>query len=291
MHLFLVVAVVLSGSVVTDSFDFGQGTTSKPRQGDLDSVLQSFYEKIVKGIDDRMKSYHYQSEHIEGECESSTEVCDCSEVKSMGYTRSGVYRVYVVIDQKRHYADAYCDLNTTSGNWIVFQRRQDGCIEFYRRWCEYAAGFGNPRSEYWLGNEFLHLLTSKRNYRLRVDLEDWSGNTRFAEYSIFTLGSSANKYILSLGAYSGTAGDSLSAHSGTPFSTQDSDNDLWADGNCAVRHHGGWWYTACHASNLNAIYYRGGTYVSTYADGITWGAWLGHQYSYKTTEMKLSPVV
>ena len=57
------------------------------------------------------------------------------------------------------------------------------------------------------GNDNLHLLTSDRRQRLRVDLADFEGNTRYAEYDYFTVASAGDKYRLgSLGTYTGTAG-------------------------------------------------------------------------------------
>jgi len=45
------------------------------------------------------------------------------------------------------------------------------------------------------------------------------------------------------------------------------DNDVYS-GNCALRFKGGWWYTACHASNLNGLY-LGGAHQS-YATITRW---------------------
>jgi len=50
-------------------------------------------------------------------------------------------------------------------------------------------------------------LTSDRRQRLRVDLGDFEGNTRFAEYDNFDVDTAQAKYKLSsLGTYGGTAG-------------------------------------------------------------------------------------
>ena len=87
--------------------------------------------------------------------------------------------------------------------------------------------------------------------------------------------------------FAGTAGDSFSGHRGLPFSTKDQDNDSWSS-SCAVSYKGAWWYSACHASNLNGVYHHGAH--SSYADGVNWSAWNGHNYSAKRAEMKIRPV-
>lgn len=45
----------------------------------------------------------------------------------------------------------------------------------------------------------------------------------------------------------------LSAHNQMMFSTKGHDNDKHGD-SCAQIYHGGWWYNACHTSNLNGLY-------------------------------------
>ena len=171
---------------------------------------------------------------------------------------------------------------SNGGGWTVFQRRMDGTVYFYRNWAQYLKGFGDLNGEFWLGLEKIFRLT-KANSRLRVDLEDFSGNKRFALYSKFQVRNALTKYQLIVSGYSGNAGDSLSYHNGRKFSTYDRDNDIWS-GKCAVKFRGAWWYGKCHHSNLNALYYIGPH--TSYADGVNWYHFKGHHYSLKTTEMK-----
>lgn len=39
----------------------------------------------------------------------------------------------------------------------MFLRRKNGREDFYRNWKAYAAGFGDRREEFWLGNAALHV--------------------------------------------------------------------------------------------------------------------------------------
>ncbi len=84
----------------------------------------------------------------------------------------------------------YCDLETEGGGWMVFQVRDD--VEphenFMRGWEDYKVGFGDFDREFWLGNILIWALTNQDNatqYELSIDLEDWSGNRRFARYRSF----------------------------------------------------------------------------------------------------------
>jgi len=90
-------------------------------------------------------------------------------------------------------------------------------------------GFGDFDREFWLGNILVWALTSVDNateYELAVDLEDWSGNRRFARYRSFRLGGESDGFRLRHGdLFYGNAGDSLHSHNGLPFSTFDVDND------------------------------------------------------------------
>ena len=98
--------------------------------------------------------------------------------------------------------DVYCDQTTAGGGWVVFQKRQDGSVNFYRGWIDYKNGFGNLNGEFWLGLDKIHRLTKTKN-KLRVDLMDTTGSTAYAEYNMFSVSSERTKYKLSLGTYSG----------------------------------------------------------------------------------------
>lgn len=80
---------------------------------------------------------------------------------------------------------AVCDMESAGGGWTVFQRRFDGQVDFNRTWREYRDGFGSSQKEHWLGNAVLHALTSSGQHTLRITLQDWHQQTRYAIYNNF----------------------------------------------------------------------------------------------------------
>ena len=86
----------------------------------------------------------------------------------------------------------------------MFQKRLDGSVDFYLDWAGYKRGFGNLTGEFWLGLDNIHRLTSSGMFKLRVDLEDFEGNSYYAEYDLFKIASEAEKYKLSVGDHSGS---------------------------------------------------------------------------------------
>ena len=179
-------------------------------------------------------------------------------------------------------------METDGGGWTVFQRRQDGSVDFYRYWTDYENGFGDLTGEFWLGLSKIHRLTKEGSNTLRVDLGDFEGNTRYANYSTFSISDGSTEYILTVGGYSGTAGDALINNfnlNGMKFSTRDNDNDNWSGWNCAVGHTGAWWFKDCFRSHLNGPYYTNPTGAGKW-NGIIWNDWKGSYYSLKFSEMK-----
>ena len=98
----------------------------------------------------------------------------------------------------------YCDMQTDRGGWTVFQRRQDGSVDFYLGWADYKAGFGNLSGEFWLGLDKLHRLTpSGQNHTLRIDLTNFYQEEAFAKYENFSISSETDKYRLNIGNFTG----------------------------------------------------------------------------------------
>ncbi|XP_044111907.1 tenascin-X isoform X2 [Neovison vison] len=206
---------------------------------------------------------------------------DCGEEMQNGASSSRATTIFLNGNRERP-LDVFCDMETDGGGWLVFQRRMDGQTDFWRDWEDYAHGFGNISGEFWLGNEALHSLTAAGDYSMRVDLRA-GDEAVFAQYDSFRVDSAADYYRLHLDGYHGTAGDSMSYHSGSVFSARDRDpNNLLIS--CAVSYRGAWWYKNCHYANLNGLY---GSTVDH--QGVSWYYWKGFEFSVPFTEMKLRP--
>ncbi|KAK2160875.1 hypothetical protein NP493_1621g00016 [Ridgeia piscesae] len=214
---------------------------------------------------------------------------DCYDLKMKGVTTSGVYNIFLKRSNK--YIKVFCEMTRNGGGWTVFQRRQDGSVDFWRDWATYKKGFGNLEDEFWLGNDYIHEITTQKNYTIRIDLEDFDGAARYAEYSSFNVAPESEYYKLSLGSYNGTAGDSFGYHSGKMFSTKDPnhDHDTYPGMHCAQAVRGGWWYGRCFQVSLNGQYLHGS--YSSFYNGIAWVTFRGDSYSLKKTDMKLRPLL
>ncbi|XP_062374775.1 fibrinogen-like 2a [Sardina pilchardus] len=199
---------------------------------------------------------------------------DCSEYGSLGQRADGVYRV--TPDPRNGTFPVWCDMESYGGGWTVVQRRLDGSVSFNRTWAEYKRGFGDPRGDFWIGNDRLHLLTKAKDTALRVELEDVDGVREYAKYERFYVANELLRYRLSVSGYSGSAGDALHFgkhfnHDQKFFSTPDRDNDMYPSGSCAAYYGSGWWFDACMAANLNGKYYR--QRYKGVRNGIYWGTW------------------
>ncbi|XP_028832543.1 angiopoietin-related protein 1-like [Denticeps clupeoides] len=212
---------------------------------------------------------------------------DCFQAMQAGHTTSGMFLLKP--DGGERPLQAWCEHELDNGGWTVIHRRKDGSVNFFRNWESYTKGFGNIDGEHWLGLENIYHLGHQGDYRLMVEMEDWTEKKVYAEYSSFHLEPESQSYRLRLGTYQGNAGDSLSSHNGKQFTTLDRDKDNFS-GNCAHFHKGGWWYNACGQTNLNGVWYSGGVYRSKFQDGIFWADYGGGYYSMKAVRMMIRPI-
>ncbi|XP_045166315.1 fibrinogen C domain-containing protein 1-like [Mercenaria mercenaria] len=214
---------------------------------------------------------------------AANDPADCVDIKGAGHTKSGVYTVAPPGEAR---FQVYCDMETDGGGWLQIQKRQDGSVDFYKTYSEYETGFGNLTGEHYLGNRNIHAITKTGKYELLVELEDFQKHVKYAHYSSFSVGDAASDYRLSVDGYNGTAGDSLVFdHNGHGFSAHDADHDGAGKINCAEKHHGGYWYSACFKSNIN------GKWGVPGEQGIIWGSYKDWTlYVLRRTEMKIRRV-
>ncbi|XP_036047198.1 fibrinogen beta chain isoform X4 [Onychomys torridus] len=290
-------------------------------------VLRSILENLRSKIQKLESDISAQMEYCRTPCTVSCNIPvvsgkECEDIIRKGGETSEMYLIQPDISSKPY--RAYCDMETENGGWTLIQNRQDGSVDFGRKWDPYKKGFGNIATnedgkkycglpgEYWLGNDKISQLTRMGPTELLIEMEDWKGDKVKARYGGFTVQNEASKYQVSVDKYKGTAGNALmdgasqlvgenrtmTIHNGMFFSTYDRDNDGWLTTDpkkqCSREDGGGWWYNRCHAANPNGRYYWGGVYswdMSKHGtdDGVVWMNWKGSWYSMRKMSMKIRP--
>jgi hypothetical protein len=134
--------------------------------------------------------------------------------------------------------------------WTLIQRRWDGTTDFNRDWYDYKFGFGDTRSDFWIGNDNIYYLTIQDDYVLQIDMWDMDDVYWYAIYEDFYITSTETDFILTVNNYTGNATDALSYSNGMKFGSPDVDNDA-SSTHCASFYQAGWWYKHCQFSNLN----------------------------------------
>ncbi|XP_060592592.1 uncharacterized protein LOC132747282 [Ruditapes philippinarum] len=185
---------------------------------------------------------------------------DCYDInKHEGKKISGVYNVRLWKTGK--VIPVYCDFDTDSGGWTVFQNRFNGSIDFYKSFSDYERGFGSVHGEFWLGLKHIYEMVSHGKTELRMDMIAANGTSAYQTFINFRLSDSPYYTIhIDKGVGNVGLGMGLLCSYGSYFSTYDVDQDRRGI-HCAVNYHGGWWYSACVSANPNGKYATPGTNI------------------------------
>lgn len=147
---------------------------------------------------------------------------------------------------------AWCDMTTDGGGWMVILRRADGIESFDRFYDEYEEGFGDLENDFFYGLKVIHDLTSTGNYEMRIDLFNQSNYTEssaHAVYNSFRIGpkecNNSKAYKLYLDGFtSETLLNNLFAFNEQPFIAKKRNQEFNERSRCLKygQSRGGWWY-------------------------------------------------
>ena len=146
-----------------------------------------------------------------------------------------------------------------SKKWITVQHRIGRYAGAFEKndWKGYKKGFGSTKTNYWMGLEKLHQLTSKGKWDVFFSFSRKSRGTATLICRNFRVESELHYYRLHLGTCGSMHTSNLKFYKSLPkdiatlsdnfFSTKDKDHDevVINEHNCAKSNGGGFWYTSC----------------------------------------------
>lgn len=164
--------------------------------------------------------------------------------KNLTHYNSGVYTIQTGPFSK---SEVWCDMEAAGGGWLTILRRteSDCNVNFDNKFeSDYLDGFGDLRSDFWLGLRTMHLLTKNGDCEMRVDLYDRNNqSTANINYSIFKVENSPD-YTLKVNGFNtvnASLADSLGQFDGMVFKSPHKKPSEKTD--CATGSgRGGWWY-------------------------------------------------
>ena len=132
-------------------------------------------------------------------------------------------------------------------------------------------------------------MTNRKNYSLKVNVEDTNGVTDEATWDVFRLTDDEFFTLELTGFNGGLEGNGANTfendHSGMKFSTWDNDNDMNEFGNCAQELSGSWWFNNCGGTNFNGQNFNSASAPSF--QGIIDFSWRGFQHSLRSVRMSI----
>ena len=213
---------------------------------------------------------------------------DCLGWFKRGYKTNGVYTIYLKSQSRS--IEVYCDMTTKGGGWILFQRRFNGNISFDRDWQNYKEGFGDVHGEFWLGNEYVHLMTNMEDLNgceMMMKGKRFNGKTRSIFFRNFQLLSEKEYYKVASKAVCDDCKDMEKHFIREPFSSRDENK---SNKKCPQLFKGGWWYPVRGATCSNLFfngYYSSTAKTEMYEQGLRWKVLATVTESLKETWMGL----
>ena len=213
-------------------------------------------------------------------CEPLTYESSGESSLEINRTRTLLSNIYSIKLGTYSTTQAWCDMTTDGGGWMIILRRADGIESFDKLYDEYEEGFGNLEHDFFYGLKVIRDLTSTETYEMRIDLFDQSNDTEssaHAVYKNFCIGcNNSEGYKLYLDGFtSETLLDNLMVFNEQPFIARKRNQDYKQLSSCLTygQSRGGWWYLqdgeSCNGSEGTGAVLTGSNHKVSWYDPDT----------------------